>query len=269
MTQDVWLAKHPYLRPVADLHALIGSIVDEITVPSADIPAWQDYLPDFIAGIPLLRSSRVRIDFCPAERTIVALARKFASKSLPRALRKQSQALASELYENQDSQAHLLTWLVDKDSCATCQPGLLHYLSWAVLRHYLSRVSAAFGNWRDEERWLHNYCPMCGSLPAMAQLVGSDPVRIRFLSCGCCATRWRYRRTECPFCEKDEHRQAILSLEASPLRIDYCEACGGYLKTYNGEGSENLLLADWSSLHLDVLACDRGLRRFARSLYQF
>ena len=51
------------------------------------------------------------------------------------------------------------------------------------------------------------------------------------------------------------------------LRIDYCEACGGYLKTYNGEGNESVLLADWTSLHLDILARDRGLKRRAASLY--
>ena len=51
------------------------------------------------------------------------------------------------------------------------------------------------------------------------------------------------------------------------LRIDYCESCRGYLKTYAGEGSENVLLADWTSLHLDLIACDRGLRRLAASLY--
>jgi len=52
------------------------------------------------------------------------------------------------------------------------------------------------------------------------------------------------------------------------LRIDYCEACGDYLKTYNGEGKEGWLLADWTSLHLDILARDRGLKRLAGSLYE-
>jgi FdhE protein len=51
------------------------------------------------------------------------------------------------------------------------------------------------------------------------------------------------------------------------LRLDYCEACRGYLKAYNGTGSESVLLADWTSLHLDVLARDRGLERRAASLY--
>ena len=51
------------------------------------------------------------------------------------------------------------------------------------------------------------------------------------------------------------------------LRIDYCEAGGGYLKTYNGEGSEAVFLADWTSIHLDVIAQDRGLKRLAASMY--
>ena len=51
------------------------------------------------------------------------------------------------------------------------------------------------------------------------------------------------------------------------LRIDHCEACKGYLKTYDGQGNEELLLADWSSLHLDLLAHDRGLKRMAASMF--
>ena len=52
-----------------------------------------------------------------------------------------------------------------------------------------------------------------------------------------------------------------------PLRIDHCETCRGYVKTYDGEGHENLLLADWTSIHLDIIAQDRGLQRLATSLY--
>jgi len=46
------------------------------------------------------------------------------------------------------------------------------------------------------------------------------------------------------------------------------ESCGGYIKTYNGSGNESLLLADWTSLHLDVITRDRGLHRSAASLYE-
>ena len=101
----------------------------------------------------------------------------------------------------------------------------------------------------------------------MAQLVGVDTGRMRLLSCGRCGTRWQFKRTGCPFCETDSQQLASVAIEGEPgLRIDHCESCGGYLKTYDGQGNETLLLADWSSLHLDLIAHGRGLKRMAASL---
>jgi FdhE protein len=51
------------------------------------------------------------------------------------------------------------------------------------------------------------------------------------------------------------------------LRIDHCGSCGAYLKTYAGQGAEAVLLADWTSLHLDIAARERGWHRMAASLY--
>ena len=62
---------------------------------------------------------------------------------------------------------------------------------------------------------------------------------------------------------------SVLAIEGEAgLRIDYCESCRGYLKTYAGEGNESLLLADWTSIHLDLVAQDRGLKPLAASLYK-
>jgi FdhE protein len=103
----------------------------------------------------------------------------------------------------------------------------------------------------------------------MAQLVGVDPGRRRLLACGCCGTRWPYARTGCPFCEAQSHRLTSFGVQGEGgLRIDYCESCRAYLKTYDGHGAEAVLLADWTSLHLDVAARDRGLQRKAASLYE-
>lgn len=268
MTPNVWLATHPYLQPMADLDGLINSTLDEIGVGAASVPVWEDYMEDFVAGIPVLRSSRISIDLRPAESLIASLGRRLTSKNLPGELGQQVRTLDTELHHDLDSPGRAIAWLIDKDPFSTAQPGLLQYLGWVLLARYLRRLVSAFSSWRDEERWLRNYCPLCGSSPAMAQLVGIDPGRLRFLSCGCCATRWRYRRTECPFCERDDHRLAALTVEGSPLRIDYCETCRGYLKTFDGQGSEDTLLADWTSIHLDIVACDQGLKRLAGSLYQ-
>jgi FdhE protein len=177
--------------------------------------------------------------------------------------------LCAELRQSPAAPGRAVQWLLDQESFEPIHPGLLSYLGWTVLARHLRPVVAAFDAWRDEERWLRSYCPTCEAPPAMAQLVGVDPGRLRLLSCGYCKTRWRYRRTGCPFCQgEDDHRLAAVAIEGeNGLRIDYCEACKGYVKTYNGEGGETVMLSDWTSLHLDVIARDRGLKRLAASLY--
>jgi len=255
MTRDVWLARHPYLQPVADVHTLVEAAAAGIDVPTAPIPDWDQYAPDFHAGVPLLGSSALSFDFDEAETAVHSLIRRLASASLPEPLATSRRNLEAELEST--------------DPPSPVHAGLLRYLGWVVLVRGLTPVVSAFDAWRDEERWLRNYCPTCGEPPAMGQLVGKDPGRLRKLSCGRCRTRWRYRRTGCPFCDtKDQQRLAVVAVEGEDgLRIDYCDVCSGYLKTYDGEGSEGVLLADWTSLHLDMIARDRGLKRVAASLY--
>lgn len=253
---------------MADLHAKIEGAVTEVDLPSGSIPAWDDYLDDYRAGVPLLQSSAVTIDLDPAAGAIASLVEKTALLPLPDQLAAEIRGLVSELRGDPDAPHRFLTWLLDRDSLPPTHPGLFHYLGWTVLARCLRTVVDGFSRWRDEERWLRNYCPTCAAPPAMGQLVGKDPGRMRFLCCGCCRTRWRYRRTGCPFCESDDHRLSTVAIEGeASLRIDSCETCGGYLKTYTGEGSEGVFLADWTSIHLDIIARDRGLKRLAASMY--
>jgi FdhE protein len=58
----------------------------------------------------------------------------------------------------------------------------------------------------------------------MAQMLGAatENVRLRILSCGLCGTRWKYARTQCPFCESDSQRLDSVAVEGEGgLRIDY------------------------------------------------
>jgi FdhE protein len=270
VTHDAWLSRHSYLQPVADLHALVETVAAGIPFETPSDPSWEDYAADFEQGLPLLKSPAVTINFTPAERAIVLLVGELASDSPPDKLADDVRGLNSELRDNQDAPHQTVAWLLDRGDYVSACPGLLRYLGWIALGRFLRPVVDSFAGWREEERWLRRYCPTCGSRPGMAQLVGTDPGRLRLLSCGYCGTRWRYRRTGCPFCESENDQHlAVLAVEGEGgLRIDYCEACRGYLKTYDGEGSEKVLLADWTSIHLDVAACDRGLRRSAASLYE-
>jgi FdhE protein len=240
VTIQDWLAAHPYLQPLGDLHARVDTKTSRITLPDLQLPDWNTYADDFHAGVPLLRSERTGIDVGRVEPAVLALIETLSS-------------IASQ----------------SNDALSPAQSGLARFAGWTMIARYLRPVVDAFERWRDEERWLRNSCPTCGNGPAMAQLMGRDPGRVRMLACGCCKTRWRFRRTGCPFCDtQHDHRLAVLTVEdQGGLRIDYCETCRGYLKTYDGEGNENILMADWTSLHLDIAAQDRGLKRLATSLY--
>lgn len=270
MTQDVWLASHPYLRPIADFHTQVAMAAANIPGGGAHIPNWDDYLADYQAGIPLLRSTQAAIDCEPAEAILTSLVESVASKPLPEKLAEECRVSHAQLRGELNGPRRAVAWVLDNEIFKPAHPGLLRYLGWTALARFLCKLRGTFGSWRVEEKWLRSYCPTCGSAPAMSQLVGTDPGRLRLLSCGCCSTRWQFRRIGCPFCESvDDHRLSALAIEGEKsLRLDYCQSCGAYLKTYDGEGNEPLFLADWTSLHLDIIARDRGLKRLANSLYE-
>jgi FdhE protein len=269
MTRDLWLSTHSYLENVASFCTQVEAAAAETKTTSSSIPRWDDYRGEFFAGVPLLRSINAGIDLEPAERMVKLLVRRLVSTALPDKLAEDTRILDIELREL-DEVHRVVDWLLNGDVFSPRCPGLLRYLGWTAMARCLRPVVEAFNNWREEDRWFRNYCPTCGSPPAMAQLVGFDQGRRRLLSCGCCGTRWQFRRTECPFCEnEDDRRLLIVRVEGeNGLRIDHCESCGGYLKTYDGEGNEVVMLADWTSLHLDVIARDHGLKRLAASLYE-
>ena len=268
MAMMSWVEAHSYLRPVAELSAEVDRAAAGIEMLDAPIPDWDEYRADYFAGVPLLSSADAGLDLEPGGRMTVALLDALASGTS--SIADDARALATELRREPHVSRRIAEFLLGDDTIIVPSPGLVRYLAWTAMARYLHPVVTGFGDWRDEEKWLRRYCPTCGSLPAMAQLVGVEPGRMRLLACGCCATRWRFRRTGCPFCETDSQRLSSVHIEGeSGLRIDHCDSCGGYLKTYDGQGNETLLLSDWSSLHLDLIAHDRGLKRLAASLYEF
>lgn len=266
MTTDAWLRTHPYLEPVARFCAQVDAALAQGAVPTVSVPSFDDCLADHVEGVPLLSSPGAAIDLAPAGAAVCLLADALAAGAAGARHAAAARALGTELRES--GPQRVVDWLLRADEAQYSSPGLLRFLGWTTIARALRPVVAAFAAWRNEERWQRRYCPLCGSLPAMSQLIGVDPGRIRLLACGCCGTRWRYRRTACPFCDDDSQRIAALTVEGeAALRIDWCEACHAYLKTYAGHGDEAVLLADWTSLHLDVIAHERALQRQAVSLF--
>lgn len=248
MTLESWIESHPYLADVARVRQQLD---EAVAAAPPDAPAdWDEYAEDFIGGVPFLLSA-ARADLHLAGRAVMTT------------------------FDNLSIEAPgatgdgIIEWLLGDDTWQPHAGGLLRTVGWISLASSLRPLVSAFSAWKDDEKWLRRYCPCCGSLPAMAHLVGDEPGRMRLLTCGRCATQWRYARTKCPFCESDQQKQLTIAVEGeSGLRIDHCESCRGYLKTYAGQGDEAVLLADWTSLHLDHLALTRDLKRTAASLYE-
>jgi FdhE protein len=274
MTHADWVQKHTFLAPIARLVERVDAALAAIPCSAAALPSWDDYASDYGEGIPLLHSVGTAVDLVPAGVMTCALIGALAASAAEGGREQdkivvQARALDTELAAGPDAAQRVVDSLLGDDTFRPASAGLLRFLGWSATRRWLQPVLVAFTHWRDQERWQRSQCPACGALPAMAQLVGVDPGRMRFLACGCCGTRWRYRRTMCPFCEADTNRVQVVAVDAeSGLRVDFCETCRGYLKTYVGHGREDVLLADWTSLHLDVLAKDHDLKRMATSLFE-
>jgi FdhE protein len=270
-SRDRWIAAHPFLRNLDLFHAALEAAAQ----PARPIapPSFDAYSGDFGLGVPLLHSATAAVDVGPAGELLARLARAAAAAQLPEKLSQAARALDEHLRATGEPE-RVVRWAVSGEGAAPPAEGMARFLAWRAIARALAPAVAAFGRWRDEDRWSAGLCPTCGAPPAMAQLVEHAAGRQRLLSCTLCETRWRYRRVGCPYCEADGGRDAGQRVELlepqndEPLRIDACQDCKGYLKTYLGQGEEDLYLADWTTLHLDVLAAERGLVRRGAALYE-
>ncbi|MFB3885493.1 MAG: formate dehydrogenase accessory protein FdhE [Thermodesulfobacteriota bacterium] len=115
----------------------------------------------------------------------------------------------------------------------------------------------------DTRNWLKGYCPICGSLPYLSLL--KEEVGKRYLLCSFCGYAWRVDRMTCPFCQNkgQESLHYFYGEGEEALRIDFCDKCREYIKTIDLRkiDSDDPTLEDLATLHLDVLASQKGYRR--------
>lgn len=139
-------------------------------------------------------------------------------------------------------------------------PSLLEYCLATTLGAALQR-SREQGLAANNDDWRHSYCPICGSMPTIAELQGKEGKKL--LHCGLCRNSWTFHRLTCVHCNNSNHTTlAYFTAEGKAgYRVDICRECGGYLKVVDSrELGEGLIMEieDIATLHLDLLAAKEG-----------
>jgi FdhE protein len=115
----------------------------------------------------------------------------------------------------------------------------------------------------DSEAWLKGYCLICGCLPSLSLL--REEGGKRYLLCSYCGYQWRIDRLCCPFCHNKEQEslQYFYGEGEEAYRIDFCDKCHQYIKTidYRKLEDSDPVLEDLATLHLDILASQKGYKR--------
>lgn len=123
----------------------------------------------------------------------------------------------------------------------------------------------------DLKNWPKGYCPVCGSSPLMSGFKGQGQ---RYFLCSFCGFLWAGERLKCPFCDNNDQEKLHYFYEEGreAYRVDLCDNCLQYIKTVDARklGYEpDLNLEDMASIHLDILASERGFKRPASGLWGF
>jgi hypothetical protein len=122
---------------------------------------------------------------------------------------------------------------------------------------------------RDE--WTGAACPACGG-PAQASVIAEESGEFmggspRSLVCGRCAGWWTFPRAMCTWCGESDPRRlpSFVPDERKAVRIDGCETCSSYVKTFDLREAGGIelvpLVDDVATVSLDLWANDKGLAR--------
>lgn len=141
-------------------------------------------------------------------------------------------------------------------------PALLSSLLRLALFPALSLVAEQLAAFRVDMVWSRGYCPTCGGWPLLGEYLGLE--QTRHLRCGLCATSWTVDRLYCPFCDNRDHKTLGYYApegEEGKWRANSCDSCGHYTKMLSmlvPLTPPRLLVSDFASLHLDIIAQERG-----------
>jgi FdhE protein len=267
--------ERPHYREILDLYALIleeqARIRPQlkIAVPEVNKKLVRSRLDK---GLPLLGKEGFAIDLEAAQRLFYALSAICQGATLkmgaeiPRireAAEQGALALRDLLCRHYD-----MSFLKQAAEHCGVDQGILFFLVRTSVRPCLEIQMEQLRGLVDLEAWLQGTCPLCGSHPQIAQL--RDEEGKRYLQCSLCGCQWRSERMVCPYCaNKDaDSLHYFCSDDEEAYRVDLCDQCKGYIKTIDSRKLDYepfLDLEDILTIHLDILALEKGYRRSAQN----
>ena len=148
--------------------------------------------------------------------------------------------------------------------------GALRLLSLASIRPFVEAQAEKLAARRSATTWKHGFCPVCGADPLLAELRGDEGARV--LLCSFCAVQWPFRRVACPYCGNQDHTSLhyLLADDDPAYRIDVCDKCKQYVKTVDARELDGVRASPVdavATMHLDIVAQEKGFRRPQTSLY--
>jgi FdhE protein len=190
--------------------------------------------------------------------------REINGRRLPAALRDSRDELLSIPIEERAEQ--IATWLDDPDLVAPLAAFWFRVAAGPMLELAAAQVGSP-----SAETWQGMSCPLCGA-PAQASVIAEESGEFmggspRSLVCSRCATWWSFPRASCPQCGQNDPRlvSGFLMSENRVVRVDCCETCHGYVKTFDlrqtGAREVVPLVDDVATLSLDLWAQERGYQR--------
>lgn len=251
-----WVEKRPFLKDAAVIHTAIYDRLDALTSRKSKTIGMKQAEQDLREGIPMMESiGSELLDIGYIKEILSSLTELANDDTLPLEFKKRCKELA-KLADEKIIKSAISGENKDIDGFDTY---LIRIAFAKSMEGYLPEIMKA----AEDGGWNHDYCPTCGSKPDMAQLKHGKRGRQRYLSCGCCGTVWSYKRIGCPYCatENPKSLEIIEADEEPELRIDVCNECNSYIKTYIGEGSDSVALKDWASIHMDILCNDTEYKK--------
>jgi FdhE protein len=234
----------------------------QITVPNL---TPENAAQRWSSGVPLLRNEVVQIDWRAANRRLqgvvatLAQRRTDAAPRLMKAIqsgRLDMATVTSFVLDAQAQRIHQLAEELDLDVPLTASVLSL------TLFPILVSIREGFEPLLSTNSWSQGYCLVCGCFPKLGEFRGLE--QTRFLRCNLCAAEWQFPRLQCPCCGNRDHgRLGYLHVEGEEgkCRANTCEECRQYVKmvsTLFPLSPIKLLVADVATVHLDLLAVERG-----------